>query len=494
MTTTLIGTPDPPDDPLTGMLNSTDWQEVVPDPPDDPYGRDQAWQAIHSERARRAAENVAAREAAMAANVDPDSVDAFATLVAHKLRTTPALGAFRDRKPVEGDHPLSPYLVDWAEFWAADHDETEWLLEPLFADGRAHALYAQAKTGKSYLVLAACAALATGQAFLNHPGGEPVHVLYVDYEMTPQDVRERLEEFGYGPSDDLSHLHYALLPSLPPLDTEEGGQALLEAAQAVEARFVIIDTTSRAISGEENDNDSMRAFYRCTGLLLKQQAIGWMRLDHAGKDASKGQRGASAKNDDVDIVVRLERVDGGQRIIATHRRMGWYPEHTDVAVVHGEDGVTRFTNPQAEMWPEGTTEVAALLDELDVPLAATKNWACAVLRDADQGRRAALVAKALRWRRREAARASQEVDEMVESDGHSQSFSAGTVREPPNGQVLGTVGEPSPKTAEYQGGTAVGTVGTEGLNEPGTARIPTKWDAAGPLAADSWDDDRDGEF
>lgn len=479
----------------------------TPDPPDDPYGRDQAWQAIHSERARRAAENVAAREAAMAANVDPDSVDAFATLVADKLRTTPALGAYRDRQPVEGDHPLSPYLVDWAEFWAADHDETEWLLEPLFADGRAHALYAQAKTGKSYLVLAACAALATGQAFLNHPGGEPVHVLYVDYEMTPQDVRERLEEFGYGPSDDLSHLHYALLPSLPPLDTEEGGQALLEAAQAVEAAFVIIDTTSRAISGEENDNDSMRAFYRCTGLLLKQQAIGWMRLDHAGKDASKGQRGASAKNDDVDIVVRLERVDGGQRIIATHRRMGWYPESTDVAVVHGEDGVTRFTNPQAEMWPEGTTEVAALLDELDVPLAATKNWACAVLREAGEGRRVSLVMKALKWRRKLAAQKVEELDDELRQKYAEQGRSGWrqddailthSHREPPGNRKsvsgVGTVGEPSPKTAEYQGGTAAGTVGTADLNEPGTARIPMKWDAAGPLAADSWDADRDGEF
>jgi Fe2+ transport system protein FeoA len=44
------------------------------------------------------------------------------------------------------------------------------------------------------------------------------------------DLRERLEGFGYGPDDDLSLLHYALLPTIDPLDTELGAAYVVDAA------------------------------------------------------------------------------------------------------------------------------------------------------------------------------------------------------------------------------------------------------------------------
>lgn len=300
-------------------------------------------------------------------------------------------------EPEEPEHPLAPFLVDWSTFWTTEHHE-EWLLEPLFADGRAHAIYAGAKTGKSYLTLAACAALATGRPFLGKPAGDPVHVLYVDYEMTAEDIRDRLEEFGYGPDDDLSHLHYALLPLLPPLDTPEGGTALVEAAEAVGARFVVIDTTGRAIQGDENDADTIRAFYRCTGLRLKQAGIGWARLDHAGKDQARGQRGSSAKNDDVDIVLQLERTDTGQLLKATHRRMSWYPERTPVDIAE-EDGVMTFRHPDGRPWPAGTAEAAAELDRLGVPVKAGRVVARKALKDAGVKVANRVLEAALRWRR-----------------------------------------------------------------------------------------------
>lgn len=376
---------------------------------DDPYGRDTAWSAVHADRAAAAAERIAAREAASAANVDPATVAALLELIKGK----PTIGAYREH--VEGEHPLTPYLIDWAVFWTADHDDTEWLLEPIFADGRSHALYAAAKTGKSYLILAAAAALATGRAFMAQPAGDPVHVLYVDYEMTAQDIHERLELFGYGPDDDLSHLHYALLPSLPPLDTAEGGQALLAAATAVSARFVVIDTMSRAIMGDENDADTFRAFYRHTGLALKQANMGWMRLDHAGKDATKGMRGSSGKADDVDVVLRLERTDGGQRLHATHRRMAWYPEASDIAVTE-VDGVVGFMPPHGELWPEGTAELAKELDRIGVPLSAGRPAARRAMREHDVAGENKVLAKALKWRRLEAERLTVSQVEALADD------------------------------------------------------------------------------
>src|SRR5205823_2611131 len=62
-----------------------------------------------------------------------------------------------------------------------------------------------------------------------------VVVLYFDYEMTEDDLYERLQDMGCGPEVDLSRLRYALLPTLPPLDTRDGGAALLAAVDQVSA-------------------------------------------------------------------------------------------------------------------------------------------------------------------------------------------------------------------------------------------------------------------
>lgn len=260
-------------------------------------------------------------------------------------------------------HPLAQWAIKWDEFWAAEDDDADrWLLEPLFARGRGHAIYAGAKTGKSYVLLAACAALATGRPFLDKPAGEPRIVLYCDYEMTLDDVKERLEEFGYGPADDLSHLHYISLPAIDGLDTEDGGLALVAAAIAVKAELVVIDTTGRAVEGEENSADTFRAFYRHTGLGLKQAGIAFVRADHAGKDVAKGQRGSSSKNDDVDVVIQMTMTDDGRRLRATHRRMGWYPAETDITISDGT-----FT-AGARGWQPGVAKLAAAFDEWGVPV------------------------------------------------------------------------------------------------------------------------------
>jgi len=299
-----------------------------------------------------------------------------------------------------GAHPLERFLIDWPAFWTDEDQQHDWLLEPLFAAGRGHAIYAQAKTGKSWVVLAACAALATGRPFLGHPGGTPTDVLYVDYEMTAADVRDRLYDFDYGPEVDLSHFHYALLPSIGPLDSDIGGMDLAESALALGVSLVVIDTTGRAVAGDENDADTFRNFYRHTGARLKQAGIAFVRIDHAGKQADKGQRGSSAKNDDVDVVVRLTNLDDGKRWTATHRRMSWYPEQTDIEVKSGQRGYSFATEQRG--YKEGTSECVADLESLGVPLDATLAAAQAALKGADKGRRRQVVADALRFRRESA--------------------------------------------------------------------------------------------
>jgi hypothetical protein len=287
--------------------------------------------------------------------------------------------------------------IDWAEFWATESPAEDWLLEPIVACGRATATYSAAKTGKSLLALDACAARATGRSVLGYPPLPPIDILYVDLEMTEADLRERLTDLGYGPDDDLSHLHYYQLPPLPPLDGEFGGEILTSIAIELGVDLVVIDTVARAVAGGENDADTMRAFYRCTGRVLKAAGIALWRLDHQGKDAAQGQRGTSAKADDVDIVFRLTRLDARTlKLARTHARVPWVP--AEVTIVQEEEPILRHIVSDDAV-PAGTHDAAMALDELGVPLDATASTALAALRRADRGSRKTVVLAALKARR-----------------------------------------------------------------------------------------------
>jgi hypothetical protein len=290
--------------------------------------------------------------------------------------------------------------IDWATFWSTESPVEDWLLEPIVASGRQTAIYATAKAGKSLLVLDAITAAATGRSVLGYAPQDPITVLYVDLEMTESDLRERLTDLGYGPDDDLSRLHYYQLPPLPPLDGEFGGEILTSIASERGAALVVIDTMARAVSGAENDADTMRAFYRHTGRILKAAGIALLRLDHQGKDEAQGQRGSSAKADDVDVVFRLTRLDAKTlKLSRTHTRVPWVPP--EVTIVQEVEPVLRHV-VSADAVPAGTHDCMMALDELDVPFDATAATALATLRKAGRGARKQVVLAALRARRTKA--------------------------------------------------------------------------------------------
>lgn len=227
----------------------------------------------------------------------------------------------------EGDN--SPY-VDWSTFWSDDVGEHEWLIEGFWPAGRAVLLHAPAKTGKSLFALYCAVELALGVRLdsgeqFRPPGGEQFPVLYVDYEMTDADLRERLGEFGIGPTHDLSNLYYTLLTSeFGSLDTPGGASLFLAEVDRIKPAVVILDTFGRAVDGDENDADTVRHFFANTGRPLRQRGISYLRVDHTGKDSSKGARGSSAKNDDVDLIWSMQQTSEGFQV-RSKSRVSWVP-------------------------------------------------------------------------------------------------------------------------------------------------------------------------
>jgi hypothetical protein len=243
-----------------------------------------------------------------------------------------------------------------------------------------------------------------------------VDVLYLDMEMTTGDLSERLEDMGYSRDIDLTHLHYYLLPNLPPLDTAEGGAAVRDLAREHNAQLVIIDTTSRVISGGENDSDTLRALYTHTGLGLKADGRTVWRLDHAGKDRERGQRGTSAKNDDVDLVWELTAMDGQSvRLRATHRRQSWVDEHVDL--VRLEEPL-RHERAQVS-YPPGTEEMARHLDRLGAAVTVSNRQARDLLREHGIKARGVTLTAAIRYRREMAVTVSQKPgNAQISQDGN----------------------------------------------------------------------------
>ena len=254
------------------------------------------------------------------------------------------------------------HKVDFLTLKTAKFANAEWLIEPIIPAGRSVALYAAGKTGKSLLALDIVAAAASGRPILGgDPLATPINILYVDQEMTQPDLQERIEGLGYfGPDHEGSlatlaqHLHYWQLYPWQPLDTYAGGQELLAEARKVKAQLVVIDTLIRTVDGEENSADTIKNFSRHTAEPLKAAGIALLRIDHAGKDLARGQRGTSAKRDDVDVVWLLKPAAGNLpgktmfTLVNEASRVPWVQEDIHITPNKGER-LARVVPTQAQL-------------------------------------------------------------------------------------------------------------------------------------------------
>lgn len=272
-----------------------------------------------------------------------------------------------------------PLPIDWIAFADREEDTRDWLVESFWPWGRAMALWADAKTGKSELVLWCAAKLALGE----HPWtGQPVDavdVMYVDYEMTEDDLDDRLAAFNFDVTR-LTRLHYFLLPPLHALDIEKGGIEVERLAARHGARAVVFDTFGRAVAGDENEADTVRDFYRFTGSRLKRLGIGYLRTDHAGKDRARGQRGTSAKRDDVDVIWSMKRADGGGVLLdcTGSSRLSWVQPNLKLDRV-AVNGTIAYSSPVRIGWPAGTKRKVEELDACGLPWDISKRKARAAL-------------------------------------------------------------------------------------------------------------------
>jgi hypothetical protein len=220
-----------------------------------------------------------------------------------------------DRPPdfaevIDLPRPAPTYTpVDWADLLSGEEPETDWLIEPVIERGTLNSMWGKPGSNKSLVALL---------DFAVKVADSGLHVAYFDDENRKHgDIDVRVRSAGLT-AERLANVHLFSYAGLPPLDTEPGGRELLSLARDWSASLVILDTTARYVSGEEDAADTWHRLYRFTLAPLKAAGVTVLRLDHPGKDPSKGQRGSSAKTGDVDTIWHLTADPAGLELTLTN--------------------------------------------------------------------------------------------------------------------------------------------------------------------------------
>ncbi len=247
--------------------------------------------------------------------------------------------------------------------------EREWVVGGLIPAGASVSIVAPAGEMKSLLTFAAVLAVARGdREFAGLVIPRPRLVMYVDAELTEDDLADRLRDLGVQP-EGLDRLIYLHLPAFPPLDTEKGGADLVAVAHAYGLKrgdVIVLDSLQRVVDGPENDSDTFRAYYRHTALALKRCGFTVIRTDNSGKATGRGARGSSSKRDDVDLEWRQSRDRDAATLSLTPdkaRLAGVEP--LVFAYATDDEGLLRFTTV-GDPFRDQVTECGRWLDELGV--------------------------------------------------------------------------------------------------------------------------------
>ena len=307
------------------------------------------------------------------ANDDPDRAGELGAAMAWAVGREIAKGRPTSRPPtskvatIEMPSHIDPEDDPWhiVPLSAVDLDAEETMV----VDGLIKAntwvqIVAGAKVGKSTLLLHVVHRLCRGL----HPWTDeeitPRRVLYLDAEMTRRIQAERVERAGVD-----RHLLDGLLwysDCAGRISTEEGAAILAIQLRRLSIDVLVLDGLNGFIAGDENKSDPWLDLYDRAIAPAKSAGLTVISADNTGHGESRRPRGHSIKVDKADMVLVVERSNGGVVLEATHDRHGVLPDrvHLIVGGLGGETDVTYIADDtKAGARPEKTD---ACLDELRI--------------------------------------------------------------------------------------------------------------------------------
>ncbi len=217
--------------------------------------------------------------------------------------TIPPKGAERSRKPI---------VFTGSDFLAQNTPQKEYVLEPVMPFPGLIMIFADRGIGKTYLMIYIVIAIASGGTILRWNAPEARKVFYIDGEMPAGEMQTRMREADatelyldwednfriFNLEQQASNDYY-----VPNLATKEGQDYFAENIEW--ADVIVIDSISTMMRFKDSNNED--EWKPVQDWLIKLRALGKtvVLLHHTNK--SGGSRGTSAREDVMDIVIKLER-------------------------------------------------------------------------------------------------------------------------------------------------------------------------------------------
>lgn len=205
-------------------------------------------------------------------------------------------------------------LIGVDELVVTESEGEEWLVRGLLHHAGSMMVAAAYKAGKSTLALNMVHALTTGEPFLNEfVVPEPLRVAYFDLELGKRLAKAWFVDIA----PDTSRVMYCDLKGMGrrlDVRSEARFEQLVDLLRANRIDVVVIDPLSAlcaALGINENSNEEVRPLLDSLDAVVAEAGCkGLIAIHHAGKDLSKGARGASAFQDWSSVNVTLTKHDG----------------------------------------------------------------------------------------------------------------------------------------------------------------------------------------
>lgn len=220
----------------------------------------------------------------------------------------------------------------------------KYLIKGLLPRATLGVLFGESGSGKSFITLDMCIAIARGQPWRGKrtKQGRVVYIVAEGAAGFRNRVIAYLKHYGIDPAT----VPLDILNDTPSLLLKDDAQALIKAIHATgePPALVVIDTLAQSMAGaNENASEDMgKALAHCKGIHKSTGAM-VLLVHHSGKDSSKGARGWSGMRAAADVELEVTRSAQGRALRTTKQKDGadfeaWGFDLEVVSIGEGEDG------------------------------------------------------------------------------------------------------------------------------------------------------------
>ena len=205
--------------------------------------------------------------------------------------------------------PVELKSLKLSDFLSLELPPKQYIFDPILPEKGLMEIFAAPGVGKTTFALALGVCASLGKTFIKWNVRRPYKVLYIDGEMSTEDMQHRLgatvQYFGLSTieEDNFRLLSQNYDCGIKDIRTEAGQEYLQPEVDWAELIF-IDNLSSLSFSGKENDADDWAIMQRWL-LRLRAEGKSIVLIHHAGKNGSS--RGTSRKHDILDTVIKLER-------------------------------------------------------------------------------------------------------------------------------------------------------------------------------------------